>query len=100
MVEASNGKIAVEKYQESLDKPCNCPCKGFKLVLMDIQMPVMGGIEATEKILRLRPTNVVALTSYTGEKVKKECHDVGMKDVYLKPCFAIMIKEIIQKYYN
>jgi CheY-like chemotaxis protein len=33
---------------------------------MDIQMPVMGGFEATEKILRERPTTVVALTSYTA----------------------------------
>ena len=36
---------------------------------MDIQMPVMGGIEATEKILRERPTTVVALTSYTAQDV-------------------------------
>jgi len=72
----------VKKYQEALDKPCNCPDKGFRLVLMDIQMPVMGGIEATEKILRLRPTNVLAVTSFTNESTRRECREVGMKDVY------------------
>ena len=35
-VEAQNGEIAVKKYTEALDKPCNCPNKGFKLVLMDL----------------------------------------------------------------
>ena len=67
---------------------------------MDIQMQVMGGIEATEQILRLRPTNVVAITSYTGQDVKNDCLKVGMKDVYSKPVFFKMIKEIIQKYYD
>ena len=45
-------------------------------------MPVMGGIEATEKILRLRPTNVLAITSYTNEKTKRDCLEAGMKDLY------------------
>jgi CheY-like chemotaxis protein len=49
---------------------------------MDIQMPVMDGIEATKRILKQRPTKVVALTSYTGESVKKECLEIGMKQVY------------------
>mgnify|MGYP006096152325 CR=1 FL=1 len=69
IVEAQNGKIALKKYRDALSKPCNCPDKGFRLILMDIQMPVMGGLEATEKILRERPTTVVALTSYTAQDV-------------------------------
>ena len=36
LVEAPNGKIAVQKYREALAKPCKCANKGFKLILMDI----------------------------------------------------------------
>ena len=71
LVEAQNGKIALQKFRESLNKPCNCPDKGFRLILMDIQMPVMGGIEAAEKIIKERPTTIVALTSYTAKDVHK-----------------------------
>ena len=46
IVEAQNGEIAVKRYQEALSRHCNCGNSGFKLVLMDIQMPVMDGIQA------------------------------------------------------
>lgn len=48
--EASNGEEAVTKYKQLFSKQCNCPCKAVKLIFMDIQMPKMNGIQASEAI--------------------------------------------------
>ena len=46
---AENGLIAVEKYQKNMTKSC-CDVR-YKVILLDIQMPVMDGIEAAKNIL-------------------------------------------------
>ena len=51
--EAVNGKDAVDKYEKAIKKNCKCKHRAPKLILMDIQMPVMDGITASEKILEL-----------------------------------------------
>ena len=48
--EAMNGVEAVQKFEANRAKSCNCGV-GYKLILMDINMPVMDGITATELIL-------------------------------------------------
>lgn len=57
--EAENGLEGVEK----------CVALGPDVVLMDVQMPVMGGLEAVERIMRERPTPVIVLsaTVHPGE---------------------------------
>jgi len=78
LIEAVNG-------QEALDQ---CKKEVFDLILMDVQMPVMDGIEAT-KLIRLLPnyTSVpiigVTAGNITGEKDK--CLDSGMSDFLPKP---------------
>lgn len=52
-VSAINGKQAVDMYTERLNKACQCKDRTFKLIIMDVQMPVMGGEEAAQKILDL-----------------------------------------------
>ena len=61
---ALNGQIAVNKWRAG----------GFHLVLMDIQMPIMNGLEATKEIRRLERANGIGVFStaatpaqYTGE---------------------------------
>lgn len=74
---AKNGKEAVDI------------CKtyhGFDLVLMDIQLPVMNGYDATREIKKLYPTlPVIALTAYSQLEDKKKCLDAGCNDFLSKP---------------
>ena len=51
--DASDGKVALEKFTKELQKPCGCINRAYRLILMDIGMPVMDGIEASDKINKL-----------------------------------------------
>jgi CheY-like chemotaxis protein len=62
IVEATNGREAVELYKR--EKP--------DLVLMDIMMPVMNGIESTKEIKKIDPNaKVIAITAYSASKGEK-----------------------------
>ena len=79
---AENGKIALEKYKNN----------NYDLILMDIQMPVMDGIEATKKIRAIEDKNnikdkikIIAITAYVIEKDRKMCLTAGMDEYLAKP---------------
>ncbi len=58
-----------------------CHCHGFKMILMDIDMPEMTGIEATKEIRKqngLIP--IVAVSAYTSGEDIEECLQSGMND--------------------
>jgi CheY-like chemotaxis protein len=82
VVFAENGKEAVEKFGKDPD--------AFSLVLMDIQMPEMDGLDATRAIRRLghasaRKVPILAMTAgYSDEEVAL-CHEAGMDEVLEKP---------------
>ena len=63
----------------------------FDVITMDINMPVMDGITATEKILEFCDKKsipypiICALTAYDDEENKKNCIDAGMSDFIVKP---------------
>jgi CheY-like chemotaxis protein len=80
---ADNGAEAVELIRESKDTP-------FDLVLMDLQMPKMGGFEATERIRALERergtrTPIVAMTAHAMQGDRERCLDAGMDDYVAKP---------------
>lgn len=87
---AVNGKIAVEK----------AGINQYDLVLMDIQMPVMGGYEATEiirnKISKTLP--IVALTASAMRKDEEKCFACGMNGFVIKPFEIGKLKEKIMEY--
>jgi len=75
---AFNGCEAVRAAEE----------RPYDLVLMDIQMPVMDGLEATRRIRNSsygRKVPVVALTAHTSLEDRQACLDAGMNDVLSKP---------------
>jgi len=75
---AGNGKIALEM----------CAADKFDLILMDVQMPVMDGYEATREIRKL-PAGagipIIGMTANVFEKDMQACLDAGMDDFIPKP---------------
>jgi CheY-like chemotaxis protein len=74
---AENGAIAIEKLKK----------EHFDVVLMDIQMPVMNGFEATEYIRKTLDLKIpiIALTADVTTVDLKKCREVGMNDYIAKP---------------
>jgi len=86
---AFNGEEAVEKAQE----------KSYDLIFMDINMPVMNGIDATAK---LREANIkipiVALTANALEGDKEHYLNQGMDEYISKPIDSIELDALLKKY--
>ena len=86
--EAENGVKAVEKYNEV--KP--------DLVLMDITMPEMDGIEALRKIKEQDPSAVVVMCSAMGQQAMViESIQAGAKDFIVKPFQPDRVLEAVSK---
>ncbi|RZJ11420.1 MAG: response regulator [Rubrivivax sp.] len=78
---ASDGQQAVEKVQAG----------DYALVLMDVQMPVMDGLDATRTIRRLpqgATLPILAMTANAFDDERQRCLDAGMDDHVAKPVVA------------
>jgi DNA-binding NarL/FixJ family response regulator len=65
------------------------------VVLMDMRMPVMGGVEAARRIHRQRPdVQVVILTAYDDPALKAEAVDAGVYAFLVKGCSGRLISEV------
>jgi two-component system, response regulator PdtaR len=58
------------------------------VVLMDLGMPELDGIEATRRIMRLCPVPIIALTAYGGAQWREKAFEAGMVDFLVKPASA------------
>jgi CheY-like chemotaxis protein len=85
---AKNGLEAVEMVEKG----------EYDLVLMDIKMPVMGGLEATKKIKEIRPElPIIAVTANAFDSDRQAAFDAGCDDFLSKPissdiCLATIAK--------
>lgn len=91
IIDAKDGTEAVEQYhKESPD-----------LILMDIQMPHLNGIEATQKI-RAMESNIeipiIALTAGSLPGEKEKCLQAGMSDFLTKPLLKQTLSDMIKKW--
>ena len=86
--------VVVENGQEALDAVHQ---QHYDLILMDMQMPVMNGFEATRRIRQIeeyKETPIVALTAFAMKGDREKCLDAGATDYIPKP---IDSQEFIQK---
>ncbi|MDK2841464.1 MAG: hypothetical protein PWQ17_969 [Anaerophaga sp.] len=90
---ALNGKEALEKFGRTK----------YDLVLMDIQMPVMDGIKATQKIREIEQstsshTPIIAVTANAFPEDKERCLSAGMDDYISKPFQPDELLQLIKKH--
>ncbi len=79
VVFAENGRQALERLQEM-------GAGAFDVVLMDVQMPVMDGFEATRRMRELAPAlPVIGLTAHTMAEERRSCLAAGMAEQVAKP---------------
>ena len=78
---AENGRVAVD-----LALAAEQAGSAFDIILMDIQMPVMDGHEATRQLRKAGYANpIIALTANTTTENRQKCLDVGFDDYMTKP---------------
>ncbi len=81
-----------------------CRDKEYDIVLMDCQMPVMDGFEATAQILDGRPEGrepaIIAMTAYAMEGDRERCLAAGMKDYITKPINQEELRKKIHYWLN
>lgn len=94
---ASNGLEALEKYRK----------KPYDLILMDMQMPEMDGLEATSEIRTFELESkmshravIVALTGSEPTEKRDVCLEAGMNDYMEKPIQEKLLRSLISKFFN
>ncbi|KAF8430219.1 histidine kinase-group VI protein [Tirmania nivea] len=91
---AKDGREAVDCVKEALEQRRN-----FNLVLMDIQMPNVDGLEATQIIRKLGYTApIVALTAFAEDSNVKECREAGMNSFLAKPIKRTELRKVLVEY--
>ncbi len=95
---ANNGEEAVAMYQDS----------AYDLILMDMQMPVLDGVQATKMIRKMEkdklvkhPVYIVAVTANSSVEEQKNCMLAGMNNFLSKPFsekdLLMVLKEVVQR---
>jgi signal transduction histidine kinase/CheY-like chemotaxis protein/HPt (histidine-containing phosphotransfer) domain-containing protein len=102
VVTASNGRSAVQLFAQ----------ERFELVLMDCEMPVMDGFDATRRIRDIERvmrrmhaeensasrTPIVALTAHALAEVRERCLEAGMDDFLVKPYDELQIADMLGRW--
>ncbi|MCB1212000.1 MAG: response regulator, partial [Verrucomicrobiales bacterium] len=91
---ANNGQEAVEMVSQ----------RAYEIVFMDLQMPVMGGVDATREIrgnflLKNQPA-IIAMTGHALTGVRESCREAGMNDFLTKPVSLDDFRRVIPKCLN
>lgn len=75
--------------------------KTFDLLFMDVQMPVMDGLEATRRIIEKHGNNrpvIVSMTGFATDEDKQRCFEAGVDDYISKPVLIEDIQRMIKKW--
>lgn len=96
ITKAQNGK-------EALDKFISYPAGTFDIILMDIMMPVMNGLEATKEIRKSDKADalsipIIAMTANTFIEEQRKYKDAGMNGFIAKPVNIKEMMELLAKY--
>ncbi|CAD8127091.1 unnamed protein product [Paramecium sonneborni] len=101
---AYNGMEALEQINNKLTKPCpKCNNSWYQLIFLDINMPIMGGIETVKIIKRMmhnriiKKVYVIANTGFSDLETKEKAYDAGIDYFMTKPLNIMAFKSIASK---
>jgi CheY-like chemotaxis protein len=89
---AKNGLEAVTLFLQNQD---------IDIILMDIQMPVMDGNEATAKIREINQViPIVVISAYTSTDIRQKAKEAGTNEFINKPVHSTHLIGVIEKYFS
>jgi len=99
VIVAENGKLAVEKALAAINRRRQGdPKRPINVILMDMQMPIMDGYEATRLLRQKGYTGpIIALTAHAMAGDRQECISAGCDDYASKPIDRKKLVEAIQR---
>ena len=92
-IEAKDGQMALDVYEKHW--------KNIDVVLMDCEMPVMNGLEATRSILAKQQLNdgrrlpIYGVTGHVRAEYKEKCLSAGMRGVLEKPVTIEKLRDVL-----
>ncbi|CAD8188799.1 unnamed protein product [Paramecium pentaurelia] len=102
MESAYNGEQAIQMIKRRLDQNC---CKTYKLIFMDIEMPIINGYQASKEITAILTkfnltdqTVIVMCSAYDGYENSNQAKACGIKEVLPKPIEQKQLKQLLDKY--
>jgi CheY-like chemotaxis protein len=104
---STNGKECIDQIKYKLKHPCEiCKSNEYKILLLDIMMPVMDGVETSKQIQSMmdsgeisKELQVIIISAHIDEELKERLKDTScIKEYMVKPVKNDKIKQIIQKY--
>ncbi|MGF1749664.1 chemotaxis protein CheW [Vibrio cionasavignyae] len=96
---AENGQQALDKLNTALREP-------YQFILLDCQMPIMDGYQATQAIREglagdvHQNITIIAMTAMVGEEEKQKCLQTGMDDYLVKPIKANLVDDLIKRWHH
>ncbi|CAD8160015.1 unnamed protein product [Paramecium octaurelia] len=94
---ASNGSECIEKLRK---KKCCQTCSGYRLIFMDLEMPILNGFNASKEALKINPNQIIiACSGYTDHKEREECKKIGVLNYLVKPIRDQELNDILKEYY-
>ncbi|CAK58137.1 unnamed protein product (macronuclear) [Paramecium tetraurelia] len=96
---ALNGYQAIQKCKERIEHNQEL----YKVILMDLEMPIMNGFQVSKAILSLcadlgASTTIIGCSAYDSEEQMQECLKVGMTEYLHKPVKQKALQQILYKY--
>ncbi|AMO71135.1 ATP-binding protein [Sphingorhabdus sp. M41] len=94
---AEDGAIAITKIEQAIAEK-----QPYSIVLMDLQMPNVGGMEATRNVRRMGVSGeelpIIAVTAHAYQEDIKACHTAGMQDHLGKPIIKDDLGRVLEKW--
>ena len=89
IIHVINGYEALKKFKEN---------ENISLVLMDLKMPVMNGVEATSEIRKINSkVPIIAISAYSSDEDKNRALNAGCNNYISKPIDKVVFKDIMDK---